>query len=327
MSDLRGVPEGAAVMEIERTEVTHATAQPSVSVVIPAHARPEQLREAIAAARSQDYDGDLDVVVVFDRAEPDLSLVADGPRPVRVIANARTAGLAGARNTGILSSTGELVAFCDDDDVWLPSKLTQQVHALRDEADSVLVTTAIAVDYGDRSTVRRAGTDRVTHDMLVSSRMSMLHSSNFVFRRDALEGPLGLISEDIPGSQNEDWDILLRAAALHPVVHVDEPLVRVVWGRASHFSRRWDTKIASSVWMLDHHPGVAAHRRGAARLMGQIAFAHASSRNPREAWRWAGRSLRRDPLQWRSWVAAGVALVPSSSELVLDTLHRWGRGV
>lgn len=303
------------------------TMYPSVSVVIPAHKRPVELRRAIAAVREQRYPGVIDVVVVFDRAEPDMTLETCGGRPVRVLSNERTPGLAGARNTGILASSGELVAFCDDDDEWHPRKLVTQVDQLSQFPEAPLVTTSIVVDYGDRSTVRLAGTDSVTHEMLLGSRMSMLHSSTLVFRREALEGSLGLINEEIPGSQNEDWDILLRASALHPIVHVDEPLVRVLWGKSSYFSRRWDTKIDSSIWMLENHPDVAEHRSGASRLMGQIAFAHASSSNRREAWCWAARSVRGNPLQWRAWLSIGVAVVPRSSEMVLGTLHRWGRGV
>lgn len=299
----------------------------SVSVIIPAHKRPEELRQAIGAVLKQEYAGALDVIVVFDRAEPDHSLAVEGPRPVRVMHNERTPGLSGARNTGIAASSGDFVAFCDDDDVWLPGKLSRQAALLEAWPDAPMATTAIVVDYGDRSTVRLAGTELVTHDMLVSSRMSMLHSSNFLFRRAALEGALGLINEDIPGSQNEDWDILLRSSSLHPVVHLDEPLVRVRWGSSSHFSRRWDTKIASSKWMLENHPDVASHRTGSSRLMGQIAFAYASEGRPSRAWRWAGRSLVRDPFQWRSWISLAVAVVPRSSERVLGTLHRWGRGV
>lgn len=300
---------------------------PSVTAVIPAHKRPRELRQAIAGVLEQDYAGALDVVVVFDRAEPDATLNRNGERQVRVMRNERTPGLAGARNTGILRSDGELVAFCDDDDVWLPQKLTRQVARLKRNPRASMATTAIIVDYDDHTTVRLAGTDLVTHDMLLASRMSMLHSSNFLFRRTALEGQLGLINEQIPGSQNEDWDILLRSSALGPVVHVDEPLVRVRWGRSSHFSRRWDTKITSSEWMLANHPDVARHRSGASRLMGQIAFAHASSGNRSAAWRWAGRSLQRNPLQWRSWLSLAVAVVPSTSEPVLGALNRWGRGV
>ncbi len=45
------------------------------------------------------------------------------PRSVQVITNTRTPGLAGARNSGIMAPSGELVAFCDDDDEWLQGKV------------------------------------------------------------------------------------------------------------------------------------------------------------------------------------------------------------
>jgi hypothetical protein len=300
-------------------------AEPGVCVVIPAHARPAQLRTAIAAARDQEYEGALSVLVVYDRAEPDFSLECCGDRPVRVLANTRTPGLAGARNTGILEADAEWIAFCDDDDVWHPTKLGEQMSVVN--ATTHFVTCSIVVEYDGHVTPRLARADSVSHEVLVRSRMSMLHSSTFVIRRSSLLGPLGLVSEDIPGSQNEDWDLLLRASALAPITHVDRPLVTVVWGQSSHFSRRWDTKIASSEWMLDHHPAITADNRGAARLMGQIAFANSCQGARREAWRWARSSLRRDPRQWRAGLASAVALYPPAGEWALSALHRFGRGV
>ena len=44
-------------------------------------------------------------------------------------------GLAGAWNEGIAHSSGELVAFLDSDDRWLPGKLASQVELLRAEAE------------------------------------------------------------------------------------------------------------------------------------------------------------------------------------------------
>jgi glycosyltransferase involved in cell wall biosynthesis len=99
---------------------------PSVGVVIPTHDRPGPLRAAVDAVLHQDYPGRLRVVVVYDQAEPELE--PDGS--VTVLVNERTPGLAGARNTGIGALEDELVAFCDDDDVWRPGKLRAQVEAL-----------------------------------------------------------------------------------------------------------------------------------------------------------------------------------------------------
>lgn len=304
-----------------------ALALPSVSVVIPAHARPVELRRAIQSVLDQNYDGALSVIVVFDRASPDLSLEQTGRRPVRVLKNNRTPGLAGARNTGIVVSDAELVAFCDDDDYWDPNKLTAQVKVLANAPGAVLATCAMVVEAGDRSTVRLAGMETVTHETLTRSRMAMLHSSSLLFRHSALLGELGLINEEIPGSQNEDWDILLRAAQVAPIVHVDKPLVHVTWGPNSFFRSKWDTKIASSLWMLDQHEAVREDPRAAARLMGQIAFAHACSSQRKKAWNWSAQAVRRDPRQWRGYLAAGVAVAPRSGELVLRGLNRYGRGV
>src|SRR5205085_2045257 len=58
--------------------------QPSVSVVIATHNRPQLLRAAVQAVLTQDYVGSIEVVAVFDRAEPDEDLpglAADGPGP------------------------------------------------------------------------------------------------------------------------------------------------------------------------------------------------------------------------------------------------------
>lgn len=294
-------------------------------VVIPARPRPDELREAIASARDQCYTGPLSVIVVFDRSEPDFSLERSGCRPVRVLANTRTPGLSGARNTGILAAEAEWIAFCDDDDVWHSTKLREQMRVVNALTD--FVTSSILVAHEGRITPRLAGTNRISHDALIRSRMSMLHASTFVIRRASLLGSLGLVSEEIPGSQNEDWDLLLRASALAPISHVDLPLVTVVWGRSSYFARRWDTKIASSEWLLENYPAIAADDRGAARLMAKIAFAHANQGKRREAWRWAGRALRRNPRQWRAPLACAVALYPPSGEWALNTLNRFGRGV
>ena len=160
---------------------------PSVTAVIPTHNRPELMRRALASVLAQEYDGELDVIIVFDRSEPDPTLADDdGPRRVRVLSNDRTPGLAGSRNTGVLAATGTLVAFLDDDDQWLPTKLAAQARAMAAEPGSEFCSTAMLVDYDGRETVRLAGTERVTLDDLVRSRMAMLHSSSFVMDRTAL---------------------------------------------------------------------------------------------------------------------------------------------
>jgi glycosyltransferase involved in cell wall biosynthesis len=296
---------------------------PPLGVVVPTRDRPESLRQAVAAIRAQEYPGPISVVIVFDGVAPDDSLAADA---VRVIANSRTPGLAGARNTGILALDTELIAFCDDDDSWLPGKLMLQVPALL-ESGADLVSSGVAIAYDGATTVRLAGASEITHPQLLRSRMAMLHSSTFVIRREALLNTIGLVDETIPASQGEDWDLLLRAASIRPVANVDRALVSINWSAGSYFGRSWRTKIASLHWFLDHHPSIRGDRRASARIFGQLAFAHAALRERRTALSWSAKGAVLWPLEPRTYVAAAVAMGVARSEFVLDALHRRGHGI
>lgn len=302
---------------------------PVISVVIPTHDCPQLLRRALDAVLAQDYPGPLRVVVVYDRSEPDHRLTSEGDRPVLVLPNWRTAGLAGARNTGVLALDAELVAFCDDDDVWVPGKLRAQVAALFEAPGSDLVTCAIEVEYDGRLTPRLAGRDRVVLEDLTRSRMAMLHASTFVIRRRALMDPdrIGLVAEEAPGGQNEDWDLLLRAARRAPIVHVDEPLVRVLWGRTSHYAYEYATKISSLRWIISRHPEIRGCRPGAARVYGQLACWSAASGNRREAWHWAKEAVRHNWREPRAAIALAAMSRAVRVETVLAALHRRGHGI
>jgi glycosyltransferase involved in cell wall biosynthesis len=298
---------------------------PSVGVVLPSHDRPALLRAALAGVLGQDYPGQLQALVVYDRAEPDLSL-ADGDR-VRVLANSRTPGLAGARNTGILALSSDLVAFCDDDDQWLPGKLRAQVTALQQSPGSEFASCGITVDYEGSSTPRLAGCDQVTYSDLLRSRMVMVHSSTYLAVRAALTDGIGLLDEQIPGSQNEDWDLALRAARRRPIVHVDTPLVRVAWGASSYFARQWESKAEALQWMLQRHPEIRRCRPGAARVYGQLAFAYACLGRRAEASRWAARAMRSNWHERRVPFALAVAAGVVSGDTVLRLLHARGHGI
>jgi len=283
---------------VEPVETADAETLPSVGVVVPTRDRPLLLRRALASILAQDYPGAMRVVVVFDRSEPDWSLSASGDRPVTVMPNWRSPGLAGCRNTGILAvGDCELVAFCNDDDTWAPGKLTAQVTAMLSQSDAQFATCAIEVEYDGRRIPRLAERDRIEVADLARSRMVMLHSSGFLAWHGALitnpsRGGIGLVAEDAPGSQNEDWDLLLRAARQAPIVHVDLPLVRVLWGRASYFAHEYATKVSSLRWMMERHPEISARPPCAARVFGQIACWEAACGNRASAWRWARAALR-----------------------------------
>ncbi|MGW0804162.1 glycosyltransferase family 2 protein [Nonomuraea sp. NPDC002799] len=296
----------------------------SVGVVIPTCGdRPRHLREAVEAVLAQDYPGKLRVFVVADGVDPAVvaeqvaEQVADAS--VRVLPNRLSPGLPGARNTGIAACETDLVAFCDDDDVWLPGKLAAQERALRDGGE--FASCGVEVEHGRRRVTRLAGTSVVTAADLVRSRMVMVHSSTFVFERGRWWA-----DESAPAGQNEDWDLALRAAKRRPITHVDRPLVRVRWG-GSHYAARWADRIAGLDWMLARHPELAVDSRGAARVYGQLAFSHAALGQRREAVRWAARAFSTRRGEPRAPIALAVAAGLISAPAVLALLHDRGHGI
>ncbi len=302
--------------------------RPLVSVVIATRDRPELLRRAVQAVIAQDESRHIEVVVVFDRSEPEDVLPEQLPpgRSVQITTNVRTPGLAGARNSGIAAATGELVAFCDDDDVWRPSKLRRQLETWEAHPDAVLLATGITIITEDGE-VERTAPVRTSFDDLLLARVPELHSSAFLFRREDLLGRIGLIDEQLPASYGEDYDILLRAARHGPIVSVPEPLVDIHWNRPSFFAGRWDNIASGLTYILERTPEFTEVPRGSARIEGQIAFAHAARGRRREALRWVARTLRHDPRQLRAYGAVAVALGLADPGRLVERVQRRGRGL
>jgi glycosyltransferase involved in cell wall biosynthesis len=303
-----------------------ADALPNVDVVIATHDRPELLRTAIEAVWTQTYRGGIACVIVFDRSEPDLSLQrAAGNRSIRVMRNERTPGLAGARNSGILASESEFVAFCDDDDEWKPTKLERQVDALQ-SSPALTSVTGITVLYADRQVERIPRQEDMTVQQLIRNRVMEAHPSTVLVRRDALVGDIGLVDEEIPGSYGEDFDWIIRAAQAGSFAVVPEPLVHVRWGQ-SLFSQKWQTIIDSIDYGLAKHPAFHDDHRALARLYGRRAFALAALGRSREALGAAGLTLRTSWRERRALLAVAVALHLVSAERLMAAAHKRGRGI
>jgi glycosyltransferase involved in cell wall biosynthesis len=104
---------------------------PKVSVIIPTHNRAGLLRQAIASVLEQTFE-DFEIVIVDDASDDDTRAAVAGQADVRIryFRHKQNRGEAASRNSGIAHSSGEYIAFLDDDDTWLPDKLEAQVRLL-----------------------------------------------------------------------------------------------------------------------------------------------------------------------------------------------------
>ena len=278
---------------------------PAVSAVIATNGkRPELLRVAVRSILDQSYRGFVEVIVVFDRVEPDrLEDIEVGEnRALKIVSNTRTGGLAGGRNSGILASTGAMIGFCDDDDYWMPSKLTQQVALWRENPEAAGISSGITVRSGGQDIVRLAP-ERATFADFLRSRITEIH-------------PYG-----------EDYDLLLRATRTGDILSVPEPLILVLWDRPSFFSGKWQSMVDGLTYILRKFPEFEQDPKGLARIAGQVAYAQASLGNNKEARAYARAALRRDPKQLRAWAAYVVSTGIIKPATLLELVQKTGRGL
>ncbi|RJX37292.1 glycosyltransferase [Paenibacillus pinisoli] len=108
---------------------------PLVSVIMPAFNRARTLPAAIASVQEQSY-GNWELIVVDDRSTDTTRKVvgelAASDSRIQYISNKRAKGVGGARNSGMLHAKGDLIAFLDSDDVWLPFHLEETLRMMQD---------------------------------------------------------------------------------------------------------------------------------------------------------------------------------------------------
>jgi glycosyltransferase involved in cell wall biosynthesis len=299
---------------------------PSVTAIVPTRSRPRQVREAIASILTQAYDGEIECLVVFDREPPQADLeVSEAHRRVRVLENARSAGLPGARNTAILEARGELVAICDDDDRWLPDRLSRGVARLEQSPECDVVAGAIRLHYADHEVERSFDRPWIELADLLRDRIVAAHSSTLLVRRRAYD-EVGLVDEDAPDGYAEDYDWLLRAAQLKPIAFVGGPPMAIIDRTGSMFSD-WQSLDRGIRFMLGKHPEFEDEPRGLARMLGRRAFSLAAVGERREALALAKRALRHNPRERRALLSVPVSLGLLSAERVQRLAERRGRTV
>lgn len=300
---------------------------PKVSAIIATKDRLDMLRRAVAAIVEQAYDGVVETIVVMDGGpEPDDLQSHDPRRPIRIVPNKRKPGLPGARNTGILEAEGDLIAFCDDDDVWQSNKLSAQVALLSERPDVMLAVTGMTVVWNGRRIPRVWSADTLSLADFVRSRVQEVHPSSFVWRREAFEA-IGLVDEELPGAYGEDWDLLIRIARCSDVGNVPCSLVDVHWHPGTFFMDKWAIIAQAIDYSLQKHPELTESRHGHALLLGRQSFAQAACGDRGPAFRTAVRSLRLWPGDRRAWTAIVVASGLISAERAQKLANSVGRGI
>jgi len=183
---------------------------PKVSVIIPTYNRPERLQRALSSIRSQTYDN-IEAVVVDDHSETSMSEIAGSFSPsldVKFIRHEQNKGANPARNTGIKNSSGQYIAFLDDDDTWVEEKLELQVDKI-ENSDAGVIYSGIRHVGADGTTLSKRTpvisgevTNQLLKENFVGSFSTVLVDVDVIHKT-------GLPDEDFPIWQDWEWYIRL----------------------------------------------------------------------------------------------------------------------
>ena len=203
-----------------------------VSVVVPTHNRVRILPQTIRSILRQQGVA-IELIVVDDGStdgtRPWLDRLATTDLRVKVVHHAEPRFISEARNAGVARASGRWIAFCDDDDLWAPDKLTAQLAAIRSDAARWACTGVAVVDEGLRIIGHHHATGGdLLAGLLASNRIPA--TSSVIAERELLRNAGGF-DPSLRGS--EDWDLWIRLAQGSPVAAVDRPLVAYRLGRQS----------------------------------------------------------------------------------------------
>lgn len=201
------------------------TGNQKVSVIIPVYNGERYIVQAIESVLSQTYEN-FEVIIVndgsmdnsYEKIEPFLK-----QRNIKYIEQ-KNKGVAAARNTAIKNSSGELIAFLDQDDLWLPEKLEIQVDYLRRHSEVGLVHSNISY-INECPDIAETPQNWPTNihgmcfkDLFVKNCIAVL---TVVVNRTCLDF-VGPLNESIPRS--DDYELWLRVSRRFPIGHVGTAL-------------------------------------------------------------------------------------------------------
>lgn len=222
-----------------------------VGIVIPAYNSQGKLLRAVRSVQQQDFV-DWELVVVDDGGSEDLSWVERTGDPRIRMVRQPNRGVSTARNVGVSLTSAPYVAFLDQDDEWLPGKLTQQVTALQ-RLEATFSFTEFWWVSSDREW--ESGPSDISYLSMLSGRQHICLSS-VVVAREAYQRVGG---HDPLLAQMQDYDLFLRLLLLEePVAYLPDFLVRYAL-HVGNASSDYQTALAEALGI------VASHQRRASR--------------------------------------------------------------
>lgn len=207
-----------------------------VSVVIPAYNRDESLKRAISSVEKQTYSH-IELFVIDDSTvKKEKQFFQEYSIPIMYYyKDKERKGPQESRNKGLSLANGEYIAFLDDDDEWLPTKIEKQVNAMNPDVD-LSVTWILDKRFGKE---RVNKTPVHPERQYVLDAFSFQSTSAYMFRTKKLK-EIGGFDETFASAH--EYEVAIRLSKEGKITSVPEVLV--IQNRSEgQLSENWRKKI------------------------------------------------------------------------------------
>ena len=228
---------------------------PKVSVIIPTYNRAELLPLAIKSALNQTFN-DIEIIVSDDKSTDDTREVVRSfaDERIKYVLNKGKKGPSATRNTAILASEGEYIAFLDDDDEWLPDKLQKQIRVLDESPSNVCGV------YTNRLLLERLtgkilsndpGIEKLKGNLLYQLAIkNPIKTPTVILKKKCLD-EVGLFDETI--SYMEDRDMWIRLSMNWNFDFIPEPLTKIYVHDSGHLCQNLELQTAGRAELLERY--------------------------------------------------------------------------
>jgi glycosyltransferase involved in cell wall biosynthesis len=204
--------------------------KPQVSVVIPTFNRPLLLSDALESLTTQ-TDVPFEVAVINDAGTDVGNVVSQFKEKLQItyFSLPVNRGLPTARNAGLKYSSGEFVAYLDDDDLYLPGHLKALSERLEAKPHLGLVYSDALLEKDVRGKNGIPGFEQRVlaqdYDLSIMLKDSFICPSAVMHRRECVQ-TLGGFDEEMRWCY-EDWDFLLKIGSRYGIERVEGATVKV----------------------------------------------------------------------------------------------------
>ena len=209
---------------------------PLVTVILPTWNRVKWLKTSIESVLSQTFQ-DFELIVVDDASTDSTGKILESySGKIKTILLPENLGVSAARNTAIVQSDSNWIAFVDSDDYWHAKKLEKQIKQTRLCPEyQIHFTDEIWIRNGVRVNPKNKHRKRKGWIFKPSLALCLMAPSTVMLHRELLERH-GMFDDSLPVC--EDYDLWLRLTAYRPVVLLNEKLMTRHGGHSDQLSRK-----------------------------------------------------------------------------------------